>query len=301
MPLPNPVMTPLPAAVRPLPVVPRTVTMVATMVVPLMATLMAGCASPGADEAPDPPPVAMKHQVVAALGDGHLVRFNAGDPARPKHRVALQGLQPGETLVGVDFRVARGVLYALSSRGRLLTVDVASGRLTPVGPGVVLDGSRFGVDFNPTVDRLRVVSDRGQNLRLHPDTGALVSADPALSATGPVAVTAAGYTYNKANDKLTTNYAIDAGAGLLVRQGSVEGVQPMVSPNTGRIEVVGPLGTGPVADASLDIADTDNTALAALTTGSRTRLVRIDLASGRAQVLGTLARGVPVWGIAIEP
>ena len=75
---------------------------------------------------------------------------------------------------------------------------------------------------------------------------------------------AAAYTYNKQNDKLTTNYAIDRAAGTLVTQGSVEGVQPVVSPNTGLLRSVGPLGTGPLDAAALDTADTDNTALAAL-------------------------------------
>jgi hypothetical protein len=37
---------------------------------------------------------------------------------------------------------------------------------------VPLDGTFFGVDFNPTVDRLRVISDTGQNLRVNVDTGA---------------------------------------------------------------------------------------------------------------------------------
>ena len=41
----------------------------------------------------------------------------------------------------------------------------------------LLDGTEFGVDFNPQVDRLRVVSNSGQNLRLHPDTGAVAAVD----------------------------------------------------------------------------------------------------------------------------
>jgi len=263
------------------------------------AALLSGCALP---RDADPQPGVRKETVVAVLGNGELVRLNAGDPARPTHRVALKGLAAGETLVGIDFRVSHGVLYALSSSGRLLKVDVASGRLDPVGSQpVALQGRRFGIDFNPTVDRVRVVSDSGQNLRLHPETGAVVAVDPALNGASASGVSAAAYTYNKQDAKLTTNYAIDARQGLLVRQGSLEGAQPAVSPNTGRIEVVGALGSGPVDDVSFDIADVDNTALAALTQHGRTRLVQIDLASGRAQTLGTLAKGVAVWGIAIEP
>ena len=112
---------------------------------------------------------------------------------------------------------------------------------------------------------------------------------------------AAAYSDNKQNDALTTNYAIDRAAGTLVTQGSVEGVAPMVSPNTGQLRSVGPLGTGPVDAAALDIADTDNTALAALRQGGRTSLHLVHLATGTATRIGTVGDGRPLWGMAIEP
>lgn len=267
----------------------------------LAAAAVAGCATPSD---PDPPPQARPETVVAVDEAGMLLRFNAGDPARITHRVPVQGLPAGETLVGIDFRVARGVLFALSSGGGLYTLDVASGRLSPVGTGgpVPLQGRRFGVDFNPTVDLLRVVSDTGQNLRLHPDTGALVSNDPPLTQAGSTRpLIAAAYTYNQQDEKLTTNYAIDAARGWLVRQGSLEGVQPVVSPNTGQVFDVGPLGTGPLEDVSFDIADIRNTALIAAPVRGRTRLMMVDLSSGRATPLGTVDRGQPLRGLAIEP
>jgi hypothetical protein len=245
-----------------------------------------------------------KETVWAVTDAAELVRFNAGQPARLQQRLPLQGLERGDKLVGIDFRVARGVLYALSSRGRLYTLDTKTGRLAPVGGGplVALQGERFGVDFNPVADRVRVVSDSGQNLRLHPDTGALAATDPALQgAGGNTRVAGAAYTYNKNNDKLTTNYAIDLAAGLLLAQGSIEGVQPAVSPNTGALAVVGALGTGALDDASFDIADIGNTALAALRKDGRTRLHLLDLASGRATPLGTVGEGRALWGMAIEP
>jgi Domain of unknown function (DUF4394) len=263
------------------------------------AALMSGCA--GLLDS-DPAPTTLPHTLLAVLDDGRLIRVNAGNPSQALHSVPLSGLRAGERLVGIDFRVARGVLYGLSSEGRLFTINTTNGQLTSVGNSpVALQGQRFGFDFNPTVDRIRVVSDTGQNLRLHPDTGALVSSDTPLKAAQAISIVAAGYTYNKQNDKITTNFAIDARAGSLVRQGSAEGVQPVVSPNTGQIQAVGELGTGPVDEVSFDIADTDNLAVAALTQGGRTRLYRVDLATGRANVLGTLSRGVAVRGIAIEP
>ena len=274
--------------------------------VPAIAALatLSACSTLPADEPPGAP---RKETVIALTEDGVLLRLNAGTPREPSRRVPLSGLAAGETLVGIDFRVARGVLYGVSSQGRVVTIDTATGVARPVGAGmsaVALQGQRFGVDFNPVADRIRVVSDSGQNLRLHPDTGALAATDPALSGPEgrpPPRIAGAGYTYNQQNDKLTTNYAIDIARGWLVTQGSVEGREPVVSPNTGRVFDVGALGTGPLEDASFDIADVNNAALAALRQGGLTRLYAIDLTSGKATLLGTVGAGAPLRGIAIEP
>ena len=84
-------------------------------------------------------------------------------------------------------------------------------------------------------------------------------------------------------------------------QGSKEGSEPVVSPNTGQLFTVGALGTGPVDNVAFDISDIGNTALAALAQGGRTRLHLIDLASGRATLLGSVGDGRAGWGLAIEP
>jgi hypothetical protein len=268
------------------------------------ATLLAGCASTPSDEPAGAP---RAQTVVAVTADGALITFNAGTPRQIDARHPVTGLAAGERLVGIDYRVARGVLYGLGSAGRLYTLDATTGVATPVGsaPSAPLAGSRFGFDFNPAADRIRVVSDGGQNLRLHPDTGALAVTDPSLttSATGVPAtnIVGAAYTYNKLDEKLTTNYALDIGRGWLLTQGTVEGRTPAVSPNTGRLYDVGALGTGPADDAHFDIADLDNAALAALHQGGRTRLHLIDLATGRASLLGTVGDGRPLAGIAIVP
>lgn len=267
------------------------------------SALVAGCAT-----APEPMGAARAETVYAVTDAAELIRFNAGRPQQVQARLPLQGLAAGDRLVGIDFRVARGVLYALSASGRLYTLDTATARLSPVGSGapVALTGRHFGFDFNPAADRIRVVSDSGLNLRLHPDTGALAATDPPLvRATGPAGaalrVAGAGYTYNKSNDKLTTNYAIDLAAGALLTQGTVEGVQPAVSPNTGQTLVVGALGTGALDDAAFDIADTHNAALAATRRGGRTQLHLVDLATGRAALLGNVGEGRALWGMAIAP
>ncbi|MNT65811.1 hypothetical protein D3C72_2038200 [compost metagenome] len=113
----------------------------------------------------------------------------------------------------------------------------------------------------------------------------------------------AGYTYNPQDSKVTTNYAIDRARGALVMQGSREGATPVVSPNTGQLRTVGSLGLGPLSDASFDISDVGNVALlAARTAGDpRSRLYKVDLASGRAISLGVIGSGAALAGMAIEP
>jgi hypothetical protein len=260
---------------------------------------------------PQGPP--RKESLHVLTQDLQLLTVNAGQPARVLQRVTLTGLPAGERLIGLDYRISKGVLFTLSRSGRLYTINTDSGAVTPVGTAPIatpLEGTVFGVDFNPAADRVRVVSNTGQSLRLHPDTGAIAAVDPAVAyepgdaqAGQKPALMAAAYTYNKKDEKITTNYAIDGRSGTLVRQGSVEGVQPVVSPNTGRLFTVGALGTGALQDAAFDIADVSGAAFAALQTTAQSpyRLYLLNLESGKAEPLGTVAGGTALVGIAVIP
>lgn len=282
-----------------------------------LGALLAGCATaPAPDAAPGP-------RVVAVTASHELITFDAGQPQRILQRRAVTGLPAGERLVGIDFRVARGVLYALSQAGRLYTLDVPTGALRPVGPApaaVRLQGTVFGFDFNPVADRIRVVSNTGQNLRLHPDTGAAVDGDPAVEGVQPDPalryaasdthagrtpdMAGAAYTYNAQDSTITTNYAIDRTLGVLVMQGSREGDTPVVSPNSGQLRTVGPLGLPlPLLDVAFDISDVGNTALIAVRTRAdgATRLHGVDLNTGSTRPLGRVGDGAPLVGMAIEP
>ncbi|WP_240792006.1 DUF4394 domain-containing protein [Rhodoferax bucti] len=240
-----------------------------------------------------------------------LLTIQSNQPTKVLQRVRLTGLAAGDMLVGIDYRIAKGMLYALGRSGRLYTVDTASGALKPVGnPAVALQGDAVGVDFNPVADRVRVITSSGQNVRLHPDTGALAATDPApayaptdkRAGTKPEVV-AVAYTYNKRDDKLTTNFAIDRNGGYLVTMGSAEGVQPVVSFNTGQLFTVGALGVADMTDASMDIADLSGAAYAAvrLKSHATTRLYAVDLQTGKGRFIGTMGDGDKVLGMAIEP
>jgi hypothetical protein len=272
-----------------------------------IAVLLSGCAM-----MPEGQGTPRKETMQVVTDKLEMLTINAGQPTKVLKRVQLTGLPAGDTLVGIDYRIAKGMLYALARSGRLYTVDTETGALKPVGsaPAVALQGEALGVDFNPVADRIRVMSTSGQNVRLHPDTGALAATDPApFYATGDKRagtkpeIAAAAYTYNKKDDKLTTNFAIDRNGGFLVTMGSAEGVQPVVSFNTGQLFSVGALGVTDMSDVSMDIADLSGAAYAAIRLKSHatTRLYSIDLQSGKASFIGTMGDGNRILGIAIEP
>jgi hypothetical protein len=281
----------------------------------LAAAALAGCAT-SPDEIVGP---LAKETIDAVTHGNQLVRFNAGQPQKLLSARPLTGLLPGDTLLGIDYRVAKGQLYGLGASGQLYRIDTRTAAASAIGTPNALPkngATEWGVDFNPTVDRIRVVNDAGFNLRLRPDTGAIVDGDPNqpgvqfdarlaydsadVNAGKPAGLVAAGYTYNKDNDKITTNYALDGRLGTLVHQGSKEGVQPVVSPNTGRLYTVGSLGIGAFARATLDISDLSNTAYSAVTAGGKSTWYRVDLATGKATRIGTVA-GDALVGAAIEP
>ncbi len=281
-------------------------------------TLIAASALLAACATTEPLGPLAKETIYAVTTGNQLVQFNAGQPQKTLASKPLTGLAAGDTLLGIDYRVAKGQLFGLGASGQLYRIDTKTGAATAVGApvGLPVGASEWGFVFNPTVDRIRVVSDTGFNLRLHPDTGAIVDSDPNqpglqldgrlafdaadVNASQPATLVAAGYTYNKDNEKITTNYALDGKLGVLVHQGTKEGVQPMVSPNTGRLYTVGTLGVGSFGKATLDISDVSNAAYSAITTGGQSVWYRIDLASGKATRIGSIAAGAVV-GAAIEP
>ena len=269
---------------------------------------------------PEAEGTARAENAVAVTASNKLLKFNAGRPGRILKTLTITGLQAGETLLGIDYRVSKDQLYALGSSGRLYTVneDTAAASVVGMPFAVKLEGTQFGFDFNPMVDRIRVVSNTGQNLRLHPDTGAVVDSNATLEGVqtdgkltyaagdanfgkSPMAVGAA-YTYNKADTKITTNFALDAATGALVTQGSREGVMPAVSPNSGQLFTVGSLGLA-FNNASFDIQALSDVAFAALNSdgSAASRWVTVDLKTGAAKSLGTIGGGERVTGIALEP
>ncbi len=220
-----------------------------------------------------------------------LVRFDSATPGTVSTPLAITGLQAGETILGIDFRPANGGLYALGSTSRLYVVNKTTGVATQVGSAgaFTLNGTDFGFDFNPTVDRIRVVSNTGQNLRLNPDTGALTLTDGTLNPGSPN-VNAAAYTNNFAGATTTTLFVIDTTVDALYTQNP---------PNAGTLNLVGPLGVDASNLNGFDIAPFGGLAYAALTVGGTSRLYTINLGTGLATQVGAIGGGNILRGLSV--
>ncbi|MGH8659713.1 MAG: DUF4394 domain-containing protein [Gammaproteobacteria bacterium] len=257
-------------------------------------------------------------KAIGLTQDGMLVRFNTGSPGNTKDIGFITGLQsPDTSLIGIDFRVQDGLLYGVGDVGGLYTINTQNAVATPVpapiGPAldVDLDGTFFGVDFNPAANALRIVSDTGQNLR-HPfGAGATQGVTQDDSATfGPLlygvpvslpatGVTAAAYTNN--DDAIAVPNAASTGTTLFDIDPAT--VPPATDPqdvvviqspaNNGLLVSTGSLGVDADQDAGFDIFSklgagvaVSNAAFASLFVNGRYRLYTINLLTGKATAVG---------------
>ncbi len=111
----------------------------------------------------------------------HLITFDSSTPGTIATNVPLV-VPNGENVVGIDVRPADGMVYAVTDASNLYTVDTTTGVLTAVGASAFttpLNGTAYGMDFNPVNDTLRIISNADQDNEIDPttgnDTGTLVS------------------------------------------------------------------------------------------------------------------------------
>lgn len=230
-----------------------------------------------------------------------LVSFNTSAPNALLSGVAISGLMSNEQIRGIDFRPADGGMYALGSFNNLYRVDVGTGAATRVGngAGLTLNGSSFGFDFNPTIDRIRVVSDTGANYVFNPNDGTATqvtnlfyaAGDPNQGAT-PL-VTSSAYTNSFAGAMTSQLYGIDTGLDILVRQAN----------SAGTLDTVGALGADITDLVGFDISGTSGMAYAvSIEAGSaRSMLWSINLDTGAASFIGELGGGALLSSFAVVP
>src|SRR6185503_9253060 len=78
------------------------------------------------------PPLPNSITVYAVTVNNNLLSFNSAAPNVILSNVPITGLQPGELIVGIDFRPATGQLYALGNSSRLYIVNTTTGVSVPV-------------------------------------------------------------------------------------------------------------------------------------------------------------------------
>jgi hypothetical protein len=243
--------------------------------------------------------------IYAVTSTSVLLTFDSATPATTSS-VTITGLQSGETILGIDLRPATGQLYGLGSTSRLYTINPATGAATAVdGPfSPLLSGTAFGFDFNPVVDRIRVVSDTGQNLRLNPDTGAVAGVDTNLNfapsdpnfKVSPHVV-ASAYTNNFAGATSTTLFGIDSNLDIGVVQGSSGGTP--VSPNTGQLTSLLPLGVNTADAVGFDFSGVTGVGYVSLTpvTGAASSLYTVG--AQNVVLIGLIGTGAVVTDITV--
>jgi hypothetical protein len=222
--------------------------------------------------------------------------------------VVLQTVNTLSPLSSIDFRPSTGQLYGYDAGQRqLYTINTSTGALTAIGAALPA-ASGQEIDFNPTVDLIRLVGNGGQNLRLNPNTGAIAGTDTNLAYSpgdpnegDAPNVRAAGYTNSVSGAVTTTLYDIDVDNDVLVTQ---------TPANSGLLQTVGPLGVDLNAGlfgtfVGFDISGA--TGIAYLTNGAfagPSDLYSVNLATGAATSLGEilgLPAGRTVASIAVAP
>jgi hypothetical protein len=203
--------------------------------------------------------------LVGVVGDGApaLVIFDSASASQATIH-SINGLvATNEQIAGIDWRPTAIGLDAAGAENakqlymvtvvdtgatdalRLYSVDVGNGNATLLSgsPITVVDGDAYGVDFNPTADRLRVVNDGDENLRLNPNNGALSGDDTNLTPPGQE-IGALAYT--------------PAGA-LLGLAAATSNVVTTGNPNAGVMSVFGSTGLGALSgpeNLNFDISST---------------------------------------------
>ena len=238
--------------------------------------------------------------LVATTDSNQLITFNAKD-RRIRKLVSIKGLPAGEKLVGIDFQPASGALYGVGTNEIVYRISERTGIAIAEGPAFTpaLNGQSFGVDFNPVVNRIRVVSDAEQNLALDPDAGTAATnanLNPAgemivgaayensqFSATPPAATTL--HVVGAANDRLYTQNPPANGTLTNPRNLRVPGAGRLdVGANVG-FDIEGASGLGYLTDAD---------------PGRGTTLYTVDVPTGKAKSLGRIGgRSLTLTGLAV--
>ncbi|WP_328502317.1 DUF4394 domain-containing protein [Streptomyces sp. NBC_00457] len=232
-------------------------------------------------------------------GDGtQMAMFTTDKPNVNNWVRDIVGLSGDTTLIGIDFRVQNGLMYGVGNQGGIYTIKTPPATTDVVITKVsqlqyTLHGTNFGVDFNPAADRLRVISDTGQNLRHNLNDNTTIQdvnlTTPPIEGTTK-GVSAAAYTNNDLNGATaTTLFDVNTTTDQVVIQSPA---------NNGTLAATGSLGIDAQINAGMDIFSTlsggktvSNAAFAALSVpgANRPSLYSINIFTGEATLVADAA------------
>lgn len=227
--------------------------------------------------------------------DGKLNRYNAKAPGIVETSLTITGIPSGEKLLSIDFRPATAQLYGLVSSSRLYVISLQDGSAKPIGTTAfspALGSQIANIDFNPTVDRIRLVTNNGQNLRLHPETGATAATDGNINGGMSPAISSIAYTNSKAGATTTDLFDIDNSQKKLYKQ---------IPPNDGTLVEVGNLGIDFTGKTGFDISSDNAAALATFTQSNKTRLYTINLTTGATTYINEMTANIVDIAIPTPP
>ena len=244
---------------------------------------------------------------VGLTADQRLVRFRVDRPGIVLPLGKVSGLKGDSKLVGIDYRVQNNTLYGVGDKGGIYTIREIGAKATKVSQlSVALQGSSFGVDFNPAANRLRVISDTGQNLRHNIDDPAGAPAAGTTAADGtltnpPVPPATTGATATGVTGAAYTNNDLDATtATTLFDLDTAQDQVSIQSPaNAGNLAPTGKTGVDVPRESGFDIysSASSGTNSGYAVTGSS--LLRVSLLTGKATATGGFPKGRQVVDLAI--
>ena len=232
-----------------------------------------------------------------------LVAFPVDDPRTLRRVGHIRGFEGDSRLVGIDFRVQDGRLYGVGDEGGVYVIarrDASAEKVSQLT--VPLVGTRFGVDFNPAADRLRVVSNAGQNLRHDVNEGGTTTVDTSLTyppaLTSAQGVVGAAYTNNDLDESTSTSlFDVDV---------ALDQVAIQAPANNGLLSPTGLTGVD-ASNAGLDVHSTvsegkttRNQVYATLRVDGAWGFYRVSPLTGDVELEGRYARSTRVTDIAVR-
>ena len=206
---------------------------------------------------------------------------------------------------------ASGSLWAIgkssaNSNFQLFVIDPTTGAATAIGTPYTTAGlngatgvNTWGFDFNPAIDRIRLVNSdtTNNNYVLNPNV-----ANGVVTTTGPNLSFAAGDpnvgTIPQVDGAAYSTAAFAGTTSLYYLDANLNALLQAVNVDTGTVRTVGPLGVLIDEPNGFDIFQ--SLALFSVPTASGSSLYSVDLTTGGAQLAGDFPAGIKIRGLTIS-